>query len=178
MLLCDFCYLAFYIFADPASEYPSRRRISIIDKIGLQAYSLLIIMEVMNYLFVNGNEIQAYKLGSYTYHELNTVRKMESLIVENLHNAQLSVQDIAKQICLSRIQCTKLFNKVEGLSPRQYITALRLTEAKKLLVNTKLTVEAISRKTGFSSLSHFSRQFKRWTGISPLKYRIKPYQIL
>uniref|UniRef100_UPI00403F3826 helix-turn-helix domain-containing protein n=1 Tax=Paenibacillus sp. FSL R7-0163 TaxID=2954530 RepID=UPI00403F3826 len=61
------------------------------------------------------------------------------------------------------------------ISPRQYITNLRLKKSKHLLLHTDLKIQMISEQLGFASQSHFSRQFKRWTGVSPLNYRPKSY---
>ncbi|MBP1988745.1 helix-turn-helix domain-containing protein [Paenibacillus eucommiae] len=83
------------------------------------------------------------------------------------------ITDIAKEQNLSRSQCSKIFTQVYGMSPRQYLSDIKLNQAKKLLLSSELTIEAISDELGFTSLSHFSRQFKRWTGVSPNQFRPK-----
>ncbi|MEF3307696.1 AraC family transcriptional regulator [Paenibacillus sp. GYB004] len=84
-----------------------------------------------------------------------------------------SIAQIAKEMHMSRSQCTKIFTKVYGVSPRRYVSLLIANQAKHLLVTTSLSIEDISIRLGFRSLSHFSRQFRRWTGTSPLQYRPK-----
>ncbi|MDF2717578.1 MAG: AraC family transcriptional regulator [Paenibacillus sp.] len=84
-----------------------------------------------------------------------------------------SIAHIAKEMHMSRSQCTKIFTKVYGVSPRRYVSLLIVNQAKHLLVTTSLSIEDISIRLGFRSLSHFSRQFRRWTGTSPLQYRPK-----
>jgi len=83
----------------------------------------------------------------------------------------IKIEEIANHLNLSRSQCYKVFTKVYGMSPRQYLTQLTLNQAKRHLLDNELTIEEIAEKLGFSSISHFSRQFKRWTGVSPSQYR-------
>nr|WP_275942616.1 helix-turn-helix domain-containing protein [Paenibacillus alba] len=86
---------------------------------------------------------------------------------------ETTVAGVAKEMNLSRSQCSKLFSKVYGLSPRQYVSQQKLKLAKELLVTTHLSMTDIADKLGFQSASHFSRQFRRWTGQSPSEFRPK-----
>ena len=85
----------------------------------------------------------------------------------------LKIADIASQLNISRGSCTTAFKKVFGQSPRQYVSRLVLNEAKHLLVDTTYTMDIIAERLGFQSASHFSRQFRRWTGMSPSTFRPK-----
>ncbi|WP_018756389.1 helix-turn-helix domain-containing protein [Paenibacillus terrigena] len=82
-----------------------------------------------------------------------------------------TIGDIASELGLSRSQCSKIFTKVYGQSPRQYISRLILNKAKHLLVNSNLSIEQIAEELGFESTSQFSRQFRRWTGTAPSHFR-------
>ncbi|MDQ6421853.1 helix-turn-helix transcriptional regulator [Paenibacillus sp. LHD-117] len=64
-----------------------------------------------------------------------------------------------------------MFTKVYGLSPCQYLTRRKWSKAKELLAGSNLTVYAIAEQLGFRSVNHFSRQFRRWMGMSPMQYR-------
>ncbi|WP_416888003.1 helix-turn-helix domain-containing protein [Muricoprocola aceti] len=52
-----------------------------------------------------------------------------------------------------------------------YISMVRINKAKSYLANTDYSIEIISQKVGYSSISSFSRFFKNNVGMSPLKYR-------
>lgn len=81
------------------------------------------------------------------------------------------IERIASSLGYSPAYCNKVFKQAYGISPRQYLSELTIREAKLLLMDHSLTVEDIAYRFGYRDVSHFSKQFKRWTGISPLGYR-------
>ena len=70
------------------------------------------------------------------------------------------------------------FAKATGMSPLDYVHALRLEEAKHLLESTELPVEAIANDVGYEDTSFFGRLFRRKTGITPLQYRLMQKALL
>ncbi len=91
-------------------------------------------------------------------------------IEQNISCPNLVNQDIADNLKISEVYLRKLFMRHLKTTPKQYILAHRLQEAKRLLTDTTLTVTAIAEKCGFSSVYHFSREFKRKNGITPTQY--------
>lgn len=144
------------------------------ERLRLQAVILMILSEIIDIQFLNSEPSRIPRQENSLY-EVETAHRIEQYISENLYSPTLSINLIAKQFCLSRIQCHKLFTKVYKVSPRQYMTNKKLQQAKHLLLNSDLKIQTISEQLGFTSQSHFSRQFKRWTGMSPLQYRPKSY---
>lgn len=65
----------------------------------------------------------------------------------------------------------RIFKKTYGISPREYLSKLKVNEAKKLLMKPSYSVSEIGAALGYSTLANFSRQFKRWTDGSPQKFR-------
>ena len=63
------------------------------------------------------------------------------------------------------------FGKATGLSPLDYIHALRLEEAKQMLEIEDLSVEAIANEVGYEDASFFGRLFRRKVGLTPAQYR-------
>jgi AraC-like DNA-binding protein len=64
-----------------------------------------------------------------------------------------------------------LFRQVYGMSARQYRSLVKLKRAKTLLLDNEMSVQSVAERMGYSDTAHFSRQFKRWTGMSPIAYR-------
>ncbi|NRF93771.1 AraC family transcriptional regulator [Paenibacillus frigoriresistens] len=86
-------------------------------------------------------------------------------------NTSIRIDEIAASIGLTPGYCQEVFKKVYGISPRQYLSELTLHEAKTLIQQPNLSLSEIASRLGYLNLSNFSRQFKRWTGLSPLQYR-------
>lgn len=63
------------------------------------------------------------------------------------------------------------FKQSTGLTPHQYVIARRLNRAQVLLATTDLTILEICFRVGFKSQSHFTRLFRKLTGITPRAYR-------
>ncbi|WP_219641152.1 AraC family transcriptional regulator [Cohnella sp. CFH 77786] len=78
---------------------------------------------------------------------------------------------LAKEMGYTPASCTRIFRHVFGISPRQYLTSLKQRRAKELLLDRSLTVEQVSEALGYRDVSQFSKQFKRWLGLSPSAYR-------
>lgn len=67
----------------------------------------------------------------------------------------------------------RAFDRDYGLSPRQYLRRLRMQTACQLLVSTRSTLAQVADRCGFADQSHFNRDFKRMTGMTPRAYRLK-----
>ena len=63
------------------------------------------------------------------------------------------------------------FTKFTGMSPIQYLNQRRLETACQLLRDTDYSISDISSQTGFSSQSYFTQIFRKFYGITPVKYR-------
>ena len=91
-------------------------------------------------------------------------------IEQNLPLPTLTNASIAGALDISEVYLRKLFITHLNTTPKQYILDLRIQKAKSLLTDTPLTVTAISENCGFSSIYHFSREFKKKNGITPSQY--------
>ncbi|MFY0312130.1 GlxA family transcriptional regulator [Leisingera sp. D0M16] len=83
----------------------------------------------------------------------------------------LKIGQVAGIAGVSERQLERLFLSEFGKSPSDFYLELRLKAAEKWLLNSTESLEEISEKLGFSSLSHFSRRFKGWAGESPSAVR-------
>ena len=82
------------------------------------------------------------------------------------------VHGVCRELDISPSYCYRVFKSVYGQSPRQFATDLMLARAKALLLQLDLPIAQIAASLGYMHASHFSRQFKRWTGQSPYEYRM------
>ncbi len=92
------------------------------------------------------------------------------LMENELSNPELDVARMTEMLKISR---TKFYYKVKGLTgenPSFFFKTYKLNRAAELLVEGKYTVSEIADLTGFSTLSHFSKSFKKQFGITPSEY--------
>lgn len=91
-------------------------------------------------------------------------------IAANLHE-ELSVNTVADAVGVSRWTLHRRFEQVLGKTPQQEISRLRVGYIKRLLTETDQPIASVGTACGFSTASHFTRYFKRETGLTPSKYR-------
>jgi AraC family transcriptional regulator len=79
--------------------------------------------------------------------------------------------ELAELVHMSPSYFGSQFKQSTGLTPHQYLIKYRLSEARRLLANTNLTIEEIAQRTGFSNHSHLTRNFRKHMSITPYTYR-------
>lgn len=101
------------------------------------------------------------------------INRIISFIHRN-YNKDISVASLAASEYMSEGHLRALFNKRCGISPKQYITSLRISTAKQLLEQSDITIAEAAESVGISDSLYFSRIFKQYTGKSPSEYRKSP----
>lgn len=89
---------------------------------------------------------------------------------ENL-GEQFTIDDMARTAMYSKFHFSRTFQRVTGVSPGRFLAAIRVQEAKRLLVCTSLTVTDISHRVGYTSVGTFSSKFRASVGVPPTTYR-------
>jgi AraC family transcriptional regulator len=83
----------------------------------------------------------------------------------------LTLAEIAAEAHLSVYHFVRVFRDATGLTPRRYLTRLRIELAQRLLSETDLTIQQITERCGFATPSALSSAFLRQVGIRPSAYR-------
>ncbi len=84
---------------------------------------------------------------------------------------KLLLSDVADEIFVSQWHLSKLLNKETGQSFSEIMNGIRIEKAKELLRDPALRISDIAESVGFQDLPHFSRVFKKMTGVSANEYR-------
>lgn len=90
------------------------------------------------------------------------------------YSEALTLSEMASTAILSPFHFSRVFRDTTGVSPGRFLSAIRLYEAKRLLLTTPLSVTDISFEVGYNSLGTFTRRFTQSVGISPSKFRRLP----
>lgn len=102
--------------------------------------------------------------------ESSLANSIVSYIEENLIQTP-SLPNICDHFSLSRTYLCRIFREGTGESPIDYWIGLKMKEAKKLIREGNHNITQISDYLGYSSIHHFTRMFKRHTGLSPTAYK-------
>ncbi len=155
-------------------------------EIGADAYiskpfNMEILFQTAENLLVSRRMLQGkYSLAARSEEKIDNVKlqsadeqlmeRIMKVMNDNLANSELSVEDIADKICLSRVHFHRKLKELTGMTPRDFLKNIRLTQAAKLLSEKHLDITDVSIATGFKSVSTFSTCFKAAYGMPPTEY--------
>lgn len=99
------------------------------------------------------------------------IRKIRAFMEENIAAEEFEIQQLCRQMAMSRAQLYRKFKALTGKSVFEYLRTLRLHKAKELLLTSTLNVTQVCFDVGFNNLSHFSRIFTEEFGRKPSDFR-------
>lgn len=111
-------------------------------------------------------------LGTYVPED-STIFLIKNYISKNYGKESLSIKEISDHVFLSASYVCTYFKSQTGQTLNQYITEYRMERAMSLLADERYQIADISAKVGYSNGNYFSKSFKKFTGLSPSKYREK-----
>ena len=108
--------------------------------------------------------------GTNTVHSENEIIRHAQQYISAHIREKLSVRLIAQQVDVSPSYLTVLFQKNLQISPGEYIRRIKLQESKQMIRENNLNFTEIAAALQYSTVHHFSRQFKEKVGITPTEY--------
>lgn len=100
------------------------------------------------------------------------VYELENYIYENISNSDFKISQLSEHVGYNEDYARRVFFEETGKTPHKYLMDLRLSLAKKLLLQeTFVSVEDVAMQCGFSDSFYFSTLFRRKIGITPSEYR-------
>lgn len=100
----------------------------------------------------------------------NIIERVKQYIDNNLQS-ELTREQISRYVYLNQDYLSRLFKRQEKTSISDYICERRINYAKRLLIYSNESISLIGEKAGYSYNSHFSKTFKKKTGMTPASYR-------
>ena len=92
-------------------------------------------------------------------------------LIDNSFKEQISIASLAEEVYLTPTYLCTLFKQTTGHTINEYLTDVRIYQAKKLLGNPQIKLYDVCDQVGYLSPSYFSKIFKRYTGMTPSEYR-------
>ena len=141
-----------------------------IEELKLTIANLLSAKEIMRQKYGEGFITDAEQENVNTPEGL-FVKRLMHIIELNIDNTNFDVNDLVKEIGMSR---TVLYKKVQTLTNQSVaglIKNMRLKKAASLLTNTSYSVSEVTYMVGFNDRKHFSKEFKKFYNLSPTEYK-------
>lgn len=118
-------------------------------------------------LFLNVQTAHSERLRSRGHELFDEFRQM----VEAHFRESSDVRSYADRLNVSSSYLAQVTKRISGQAPKALIDERVISEARRLLASTSLTVQEISYQLGFSSQAHFTKYFKKLTGLTPSDFR-------
>lgn len=104
------------------------------------------------------------------------IEKIKNVIVESIHYSEDPLvnnfsEHIATKLGYNYNYLSNLFTEVKGVTIAHYIISHKIERAKELIVYDEMTLTQIAERLNYSSVSHLSTQFKKYTGLTPSFFR-------
>lgn len=100
-------------------------------------------------------------------HDHNWFAHLTRFIHDNIHESEISIEQIASELCMSRSSFQRKLKGLTGLSPVEFIRLIRLKKAAEILNTGRHRINEVAYMVGFSKPSYFSAMFKKQFGVLP-----------
>lgn len=133
----------------------------------------------INSLLQNRSKIRSYyannplahiKTMAFTKADEQFLESLNTVVLAHLEDSELDVEYLAKFMNVSRPTLYRKLKEITDLSPNEIINIVRLKKAAVLLAEGVLSIVDISNKVGYTSATHFSRNFHKRFGLLPSEY--------
>lgn len=159
--------------------HPSQSAISLLQQMlreqeRMDTYSTDLIISMLTQLLLNlmrscDGPVQRQKASNTLHSENEIIRHAQQYIGAHVRE-KLSVPLVARMVDVSPSYLTALFHKNLQISPGEYIRRLKLQESKQMIRDNSMNFTEIADALQYSTVHHFSRQFKDKFGITPSEY--------
>ena len=99
--------------------------------------------------------------------------RVMDVVKRNLDNPEFGVDDLSREVGMSRVHLNRKLKEALGISPSSLIKSTRMKQAAYLLVHDKVNISEVAYRVGFSTPSYFSNSFRSYFGLSPKEFVMK-----
>lgn len=112
-----------------------------------------------------------FKINEQKTSQHNKISEQVLQYLNDHSSEQINLTQLAENLYISRSNLFTAFKQATGDTPYQYLQNIRIKKAQVLLKISSKSIEEIAWEVGFRDVSHFTQTFKKYIGITPLKYR-------
>lgn len=109
--------------------------------------------------------------GKFGTPEQDFLKRLNDLIEVNIESSVYTVEDLARDLNISRVQLYRKVKAILGISVSDHINNIRLDKAKELLIQSNKSISEIAYAVGYSSPNYFSTIFKNKFGVTPKEFK-------
>lgn len=147
---------------------------SLSDRLTIELNTINVIGTLIHHLHANKDQLpKQNEIDHYALFQQISMRIKDELN-EQIFNAKvpqtISIASIIAEFHISQSTALHLFKQYSQKSPQKYLQSLKMQIAKNLLLQPDLSIKEVAYKLNYSSPGHFSREFKRFFGITPRQY--------
>ena len=99
------------------------------------------------------------------------VKKAVKLVEENMNNPDFLVEDLCREMGMSRVYFYKKITTLTDKTPSEFIRFIRLKRAASMLEKSQLYINEVAYRVGFNDVKYFRKYFKDEFGVSPTDYK-------
>lgn len=159
-------------------ENASAKRIASCIQEGYEAYSkkiggyeMITDIAVRRVLLECSQYYSHHQEDSVHYFDINPKIRAAQEYINNNYSSNITLEDVAGAVGMNASYLRHLFKAETQVSFKEYVTCLRLSEARAMLLSSDQSINAIIEKVGYSNTSQFYRVFKQHYNITPAQYR-------
>ena len=108
--------------------------------------------------------------GTQTMSKTSVTVQLAKDFIRNNYQTEITIEDIAKNANVTPNYLSAIFQKEENMTTKRYLTKIRMTQAMSLLQSGKMKVKDVAEAVGYPNQLHFSNEFKKYFGKSPISY--------
>lgn len=159
-----------YFFITPKNNnlsnlFFSAEHIWKVRKVGFEFESMSIAYKILAEIQMQADPIY------YQSKKKTQIQAIVDYLNYHFNESDLKVENIASHNGFHPRYFAKIFFEIYGVSPKKYLTTLRMEKARELLLSSRYSVNQISQMTGYSDIFYFSKAFKKEYGLSPSEYK-------
>ncbi|WP_431292598.1 response regulator transcription factor [Pedobacter sp. P26] len=140
-----------------------------IDILNVKIKNLLVLNRTLKNTYTKQIKMEAAEILVESHGD-KLLKNILKYIEDNINNSQLSVEDLSKNVGMSRGSLYHKVLELTGLSPVEYIRSVKLDKAAALLVKSDLNISQIAYLVGFATPNYFAKSFKLKFGMQPSEY--------